>query len=117
MPELALVRIKGASGDQYVTLILNRAHLNITSMFGEQKNVAPEEDTLSVIPGFIGSLPEHVFCHRRDRSERLRQCRGRAGIGRRLCRLCWTAGVSGAPIRISGETAMPFTWRIGNNTR
>lgn len=64
MPETAFVRIQAASGDpsgdQYVTLVHNNAHLNITSMFGEKKERLPDEDTLDVIPGFIGSYP-NVF--------------------------------------------------------
>jgi hypothetical protein len=35
----------------------NNAHLNITSLLGEQKRRVPEEDKLSVIPGFIGAYP------------------------------------------------------------
>jgi hypothetical protein len=60
MPETAFVRIETASGDQYVTLIHNNAHLNITSIFGEKKERKPDEDTLDVIPGFIGTYP-NVF--------------------------------------------------------
>jgi hypothetical protein len=61
MPQTAFVRIKAAAGDQYLTLIHNDAHLNITSMFGEKKERAPDEDTLDVIPGFIGSYPNAFF--------------------------------------------------------
>jgi hypothetical protein len=61
MPETAFVRIRSAAGDQYVTLVHNNAHMNITSMFGERKERVPVEDTLSVIPGFIGSYPNVFF--------------------------------------------------------
>ena len=61
MPEAAFLRIEGQSGDEYVTLIRNTAHLNMTAIFKEQKNLVPEEDTLSVIPGFIGSYPNAFF--------------------------------------------------------
>ncbi len=61
MPQTAFVRIKAASGDQYATLVHNNAHLNITSMFGERKARVPEEDTLSIIPGFIGGYPNMFF--------------------------------------------------------
>ena len=60
MPQTAFVRIQTASSDQYVTLVHNNEHLNITSMFGERKDRIPAEDTLSAIPGFIGSYP-NVF--------------------------------------------------------
>ena len=61
MPETAFVRIRATAGDEYVTLVHNNAHLNITSMLGEKKTRAPDEDTLSIIPGFIGSYPNGFF--------------------------------------------------------
>jgi len=61
MPETAFMRIRSTAGDQYVTLVHNNAHLNITSMFGERKERVPAEDTLSVIPGFIGSYPNAFY--------------------------------------------------------
>jgi hypothetical protein len=60
MPETAFVRIETAAGDQYVTLVHNNAHLNIASIFSEKKERKPDEDTLDVIPGFIGTYP-NVF--------------------------------------------------------
>jgi hypothetical protein len=61
LPETALVRITGNSGDEYVTLIHNDAYANLSSVFGEKKNRLPEEDTLSVIPGFIGAYPAALY--------------------------------------------------------
>ena len=60
MPQVAFVEIRGDTGSSYVSLIRNNAHLNITSLFGEKKFRAPEEDTLTVIPGFLGTYP-NVF--------------------------------------------------------
>jgi hypothetical protein len=57
MPETAFLEISSQSGKHYVTLVRNNAHLNITSLIGEQKNRVPEEDTMSVIPGFLGAHP------------------------------------------------------------
>ncbi len=57
MPQIVFVEISGGTGENYVTLVRNNAHLNITSLLGEQKRRVPEEDTLSVIPGFIGAYP------------------------------------------------------------
>ena len=41
----------------FFTLIHNNAHLNQTSLFKEQQNRIPEEDTLTLVPGFIGAYP------------------------------------------------------------
>ena len=57
MPQTVFVEISGESGNRYATIVRNNAHLNITSLFGEKKFRAPEEDTLSVIPGFLGAYP------------------------------------------------------------
>ena len=57
LPQLVFVEVSSESGNQYVTLVRNDAHLNITSMFGEKKFRIPEEDTVSVIPGFLGAYP------------------------------------------------------------
>jgi hypothetical protein len=61
MPQTAFVRIRSSAGDEYATLVHDNAHLNITSIFGERKERLPEEDTLSIIPGFIGSYPRTFF--------------------------------------------------------
>ncbi len=57
MPQTVFVEISGQSGNSYVTLVRNNAHLNITSLLKEQKFRIPDEDTLSVIPGFLGAYP------------------------------------------------------------
>lgn len=57
LPQAVFVEVIGDTSQSYVTLLRNNAHLNITSLFGEEKRRVPEEDTLSVIPGFIGSYP------------------------------------------------------------
>jgi len=61
LPETAFVQISNATGDEYVTLVVNRDYSSMTSMFKEQKNRLPEGDTLSVIPGFIGAYPNVFF--------------------------------------------------------
>jgi len=61
------VQIHGAAGDEYVSLVANRAYSSMTSMLKEQKNRLPADDTLSVIPGFIGAYPNAFY--RVDESE------------------------------------------------
>ena len=57
MPQTVFVEIAGPQRNRYVTLVRNNAHLNITSLFGEKKFRKPDEDTLSVVPGFLGAYP------------------------------------------------------------
>jgi hypothetical protein len=61
LPDIAFVRVHGAFGEQYVTLLSNNAHLNMSSIFGEQKNRKPDEDTISVIAGLVGSYPNAFY--------------------------------------------------------
>jgi hypothetical protein len=57
LPQIIFVEVLSESGSHYVTLVRNNAHLNITSMFGEKKFRAPDEDNVSVVPGFLGAYP------------------------------------------------------------
>ncbi len=56
MPQVTFLKIAG-DRDTYFTLLRVNAHLNITSLFEEQKNRAPDEDTLVVVRGFLGDRP------------------------------------------------------------
>ena len=61
MPPTAFVEIRSQSNSTFVTLLSNDAHLNLTALFAEKKSRKPDEDTLSVIPGFLGSYPNAFF--------------------------------------------------------
>ena len=69
MPQAGFLQIQEASRNEYVTLVHNVAHYNITSMFSEKKDLEPEADTLSVIPGFIGAYPNALYVVRADELE------------------------------------------------
>ncbi len=58
LPQISFMEIRLNEGEsRYYTLIHNNAHINITHMFKEEKARLPEEDTLTVVPGFIGAYP------------------------------------------------------------
>lgn len=57
LPETMFVAINNNGKQQFVTIIHNTAHLSITSMFDEHKELIPEEDTITVANGFVGSYP------------------------------------------------------------
>jgi len=61
LPELSMLTIETAQGPQPFTLIHNDGHTNVASMFGEQKRRLPEEDTLTVVPTFLGAYPNAFF--------------------------------------------------------
>jgi hypothetical protein len=54
------------SGDQpkldaSYALAVNRAHTNVAAMFDEDKRLIPEEDTLTIVRGYLGSYPNLIF--------------------------------------------------------
>ncbi len=61
LPELSIATIETASGPKTVTLIHNDGHTNVATMFNEQARRVPEEDTLTVVPGFLGAYPNALF--------------------------------------------------------
>jgi hypothetical protein len=64
LPEVSLLRVRvDASGqrDLVYALVHNAAHANVAFMFGEDERRLPAEDTLTLIPGHIGSYPNFFF--------------------------------------------------------
>jgi hypothetical protein len=58
IPEAVYLNVQAKDGtDYYYTVLHNVAHRNITALFSEKKNLVPEEDSLAVVKGFIGSYP------------------------------------------------------------
>jgi len=63
-PDLSLLRVrtdKSGSRDLVYTLVHNKAHYNVAFMFFEQDRRDVKHDTLTVIPGFLGSYPNFFF--------------------------------------------------------
>ena len=61
MPENTMLQVNTRDGSEYFTLIRNSAYANMTSLFDEKKNRLPGEDSLTVLPGFIGAYPNAFF--------------------------------------------------------
>ncbi|MBW1688237.1 MAG: fatty acid cis/trans isomerase, partial [Deltaproteobacteria bacterium] len=63
LPEATLLRVRsdGSAPDAVYTLVHNRAHTNVASMFGEDSRLEPAEDTLTLIGGYTGSYPNFAF--------------------------------------------------------
>ena len=61
MPETAFLRITLRNGrHQDVTILRNSAHSTISHLFTEALARRPDEDSLTVVPGFLGAYP-NVF--------------------------------------------------------
>lgn len=64
LPELSFIRIHEPGlteqGAIY-SLVKNEALMNVSFMLREESRRIPEEDTLTVVPGFVGSYPNYFF--------------------------------------------------------
>ncbi len=64
LPEMAFLRIRSGgktTRDASYTLVHNRAHTNVAAMFEEDKRLIPEQDTLTIVRGYLGSYPNLLF--------------------------------------------------------
>jgi hypothetical protein len=59
---LLLVRIRDFKGeDRYFTIVINRWHANVNSMFGEASRLDSSKDTIDFLKGSIGSYPNYFL--------------------------------------------------------
>jgi hypothetical protein len=61
---LAYVRIKvndRLEDDVYISMVINRWHDDVTTLFGEKNRLRPEKDSGVFIEGFVGSYPNYFF--------------------------------------------------------
>ncbi|WP_148863999.1 fatty acid cis/trans isomerase [Marinobacter fonticola] len=61
LPEVTFLRVTSGSERWIYTLVHNRAHSNVAFMFGEDSRLLPEEDTVTVLDGTLGSYPNFSF--------------------------------------------------------
>ncbi|WP_411727965.1 fatty acid cis/trans isomerase [Methyloglobulus sp.] len=62
-PEMSLLRVKTGDpeGDLVYTLLIDKAYSNISKMLSEGSRRLPENDRITIFPGFIGSYPNFFF--------------------------------------------------------
>ena len=62
MPEMSFVAVEGAGGEAaHFTVLRDSAHTNVMTLFHEDDRLVPAEDTLVVVPGFLGAYPNALF--------------------------------------------------------
>ncbi|EPF2680537.1 fatty acid cis/trans isomerase [Vibrio vulnificus] len=62
IPQITMLMVKADTGkEQLYTLLHNNAHLNISSLFNEEKNRDPANDSLTILRGVVGSYPAAFF--------------------------------------------------------
>ena len=66
LADVTFLSIEDAAGNlETFTLLRNKAHTNVASLFNEKNNRAPEKDTLTIVNGFLGAYP-NAFWHVSD---------------------------------------------------
>lgn len=62
LPELAFLQVDTPGQPaRYFTLLRNTGHRNVSQLLSEKKALLPIENTLTVVPGFIGSYPNILY--------------------------------------------------------
>ncbi|MFM8333684.1 MAG: fatty acid cis/trans isomerase [Candidatus Methylumidiphilus sp.] len=62
LPEASFLTVADDKGaEHHFTLLRNSAHSNIAQMFKEENRRLPAEDTLTVVPGFLGAYPNAFY--------------------------------------------------------
>ena len=69
LPELSYVVIHNKDGEieQVVSMIITKAHSNVSFIFGEDDRRIPEEDTMILVNGILGSYPNFIFWVERNK--------------------------------------------------
>lgn len=61
-PETVLLRVDAPPhAARYFTVLRNTGHLNVATLLRESAALAPSEQTLTVVPGFIGAYPNALM--------------------------------------------------------
>jgi hypothetical protein len=92
---LLYIRIRDFGGeDMFVSVVINRWHDNVSSLFGEAKRLDASKDTMDVLSGSIGSYPNHFFViDGKDIPDLFESLEGYDGSPDYFARI-WSAGVS-----------------------
>ncbi|WP_227816244.1 fatty acid cis/trans isomerase [Nitrogeniibacter aestuarii] len=62
LPENVILRIDMPSGEsQYISLMRNTAHLNVSQILDEADRLDPDRNTLSLVPGVVGAYPNALY--------------------------------------------------------
>ena len=62
LPESALLVVETPAGERHTfSLLRNTAHASVSNLLGEQDELRPDEDTLTVVPGVLGSYPNAFY--------------------------------------------------------
>jgi len=67
LPEAAALRVdQPGRPARWFTLLRNTGHSNVSHVFTEGQEILPGENTLTLVPGFVGAYPNALYVVQRD---------------------------------------------------
>jgi hypothetical protein len=67
LPDIAVLLVETAAGQEIFSLVHDEAHSNVAFIFNEDLRREPEKDSLTIVPGQFSSYPNFVFKVAMDR--------------------------------------------------
>ncbi|WP_269432762.1 fatty acid cis/trans isomerase [Pseudoalteromonas sp. '520P1 No. 423'] len=61
LPQVSFIMVEDDNTYRGYTALHHNAHFNITSLLNEKGQTAYKEDTLSLLPGFVGDYPSAIW--------------------------------------------------------
>ncbi|MEP1594591.1 MAG: fatty acid cis/trans isomerase, partial [Halieaceae bacterium] len=61
LPQVSFVNVVGEDSDEVFTLLRNSGYSNIAQLFKEEDRRLPDEDSVTVVKGFLGAYPNYFF--------------------------------------------------------
>jgi hypothetical protein len=61
LPQVSIILVSGKTSESVYSLINNSAHSNVAHLFSESDRRLPNEDTLTLLNGIVGTYPNALF--------------------------------------------------------
>ncbi|TGD74855.1 peptidylprolyl isomerase [Mangrovimicrobium sediminis] len=61
LPQVIYVNVVGPRRDEVYTIMRDAGYSNIAQLFDEAERRLPQEDSLTIVPGFLGAYPNYFF--------------------------------------------------------
>ena len=61
LPQVSLLNVVGKRTDEVYTIVRDAGYSNIAQLLDEAERRMPDEDALTIVPGFLGAYPNYFF--------------------------------------------------------
>jgi Fatty acid cis/trans isomerase (CTI) len=105
LPQTSFINVVGPQRDEVYSLIRNNGYSNIAQLFKEEERRLPEEDTLTVVRGFLGAYPNYFFLINESQL---------AGFVEAIAKLQTPADFQALKQHYGVQRNEPFFWRLSD---